>query len=49
MKKWSELSNTEKFLVGFIIVLILAIALNWSRVYNGIKKGFEPYNKEQKQ
>ncbi len=49
MKKWKDFSNTEKFLISFIIILILAIALNWKRVYKGIKKSIEPYNTEQKQ
>jgi len=49
MKKWKDYSKTEKFLLGFIFVLIIAIALNWKRVYNGVIKGVEPYQKEQKQ
>lgn len=49
MKNWKAYSKTEQFLIGFIVVLIFAIALNWKRVYNGIKKGIEPYQTEQKQ
>lgn len=49
MQKWKDMSRTEKFLAGFIIALIIAIALNWTRVYEGIKKGMQPYQKEQKQ
>ncbi len=46
-KKWNDLSQIEKFFVGFIIILLIAIALNWSRVYEGIKKGITPYQTEQ--
>jgi len=49
MKSWKDLSKTERFLAGFIIILIIAIALNWKRVYKGIKKGIEPYKTEQNQ
>lgn len=49
MKKWKEYSRIEQFLIGFIIVLIIAIAINWKRVYDGVLNGIKPYQTEQKQ
>ena len=42
MKKWKELSNTEKTMIGMIAILLLMVALNWSKVSEGIKGGYAP-------
>ncbi|MFO7865013.1 MAG: hypothetical protein R6U85_13525 [Salinivirgaceae bacterium] len=42
-EKWKKLSNTEKGLTLLIIVLLFAIAINWSRVYDGLKQGMTKY------
>ncbi|MDA3867778.1 MAG: hypothetical protein PF489_13670 [Salinivirgaceae bacterium] len=42
-EKWNKLSKPEKGLTLLIIVLLLAIAINWSRVYNGLKQGMVKY------
>lgn len=46
MKKWKELSNNEKIMIGFAIILLIILLLNWKSTVEGIKKGFEPYNIE---
>lgn len=44
-----KLSGNEKFLISFIIVLLLAIALNWRSFSARIKQVFEKYTTEQPQ
>lgn len=46
MIKWNSLSKNEKVMIGLFIVLVLAIALRWKPIWDGFKKGIEPYNKE---
>jgi hypothetical protein len=46
MIKWNSLSKNEKVMIGLFIVLVLAIALRWKPIWEGFKKGIEPYNKE---
>ncbi len=41
MRKFKDLSLNEKLMISFILILLIAIALNWSNVFNGIKKGFD--------
>lgn len=47
MNIWKQLSTNEKVMIGFIIILIIGLALRWGTIWDGVKKGFEPYNKEQ--
>lgn len=46
METWKKLSTTEKAMIGFIVILIIMVALNWQHVSKGIKKGIEPYNSQ---
>lgn len=48
-EKWNSFSKTEKYLIIIILTLSLAVLLNWSRVYNGVKKGFDHYKTEETQ
>jgi hypothetical protein len=41
-----NLSKQEKAMIAFVLILMLAIGLSWSRISKGIKKGFEPYYKD---
>ncbi len=43
MKKRKKLSANEKFLIGFIIVLILAISFNWKNFSEKLKTTFNKY------
>lgn len=44
-----KLTKNEMFLISFIIVLLLAIALNWKSFSARIKQVFEKYTIEQTQ
>ncbi|WP_164977383.1 hypothetical protein [Ancylomarina salipaludis] len=46
MRKFKDLSLNEKLMISFILILLIAIALNWSNVYNGIKKGFDSHTEQ---
>lgn len=43
LRKWNKLSSTEKVMIGFVLFLVLIIALRWNEVWEGVKKGFEPF------
>lgn len=47
MIKWTALSKSEKVMIGFIFILVLAIAFRWKPIYEELKKGIEPYINEQ--
>lgn len=44
---WKNRSNTEKGMIGVILLLLLMIILSWSRVSEGLKKGMKPYQKQE--
>jgi len=44
--RFKNLSKQEKAMLAFVLILILAIALSWSRISRGIQHGFEPYFKD---
>ncbi|MBI9068789.1 MAG: hypothetical protein JEZ09_15950 [Salinivirgaceae bacterium] len=46
MKIWNALSKTEKIMAGMIIIMLLMIALNWTKVSKGLKDGYLPIKKE---
>jgi len=46
MRKFKDLSLNEKLMISFILILLIAIALNWSNVFKGIKKGFDIQTEE---
>lgn len=46
MRKFKDLSANEKFMIVFIIVLLLAISFNWNRVAEGFKMGLKPYTEQ---
>lgn len=41
---WNKLSSTEKAMIGFTVLLLIMVALNWNRVSEGLEKGIKPYN-----
>jgi len=47
MNIWKKLSTNEKVMIGFIIILFIGLALRWGTIWEGVKKGFEPYKQEQ--
>jgi len=40
------LSKQEKAMIVFVLILMLAVGLSWSRISKGIKQGFEPYYRD---
>ncbi len=46
IERFKKLSQTEKTMIGLVILSLIMIALNWGRIYDGIKKGTKPYLKE---
>lgn len=49
MEFWKKLSVNEKFMVGFIIILLFMIMLSWGRISKGFQEGIAPYFKEHTQ
>ena len=47
MNRWRLLSTNEKVMIGFIIMLVIGLALRWGTIWKGVKKGFEPYKQQQ--
>ena len=43
MKKKKKLTTNEKFLISFIIVLILAISFNWKNFSKKLKTTFDKH------
>tara|TARA_R110001583_G_scaffold43936_2_gene139548 strand:- start:993 stop:1151 length:159 start_codon:yes stop_codon:yes gene_type:complete len=46
MRKLKDLSLNEKLMISFIVVLLIATALNWSNIYNGMLKGFDIHTEQ---
>jgi len=46
MRKFKDLSLNEKLMISFVIILLIAVVLNWSNIYNGLKKGFEIHTEQ---
>ncbi len=46
MKKLKDLSLNEKLMISFVVILLIAIALNWSNVFEGLKKGFDIHTEQ---
>jgi len=46
MRKFKDLSLNEKLMISFLLILIIAVALNWSNIYKGLKKGFEIHTEQ---
>ena len=44
MKKWKELSGTEKGMLILIVVLLIGIVLRWGSVRDGIVRAFKWYD-----
>jgi len=40
MRKFKDLSLNEKLMISFVVILLIAIVLNWSNIYKGLQKGF---------
>ncbi len=47
MMKIKQFSTTEKAMMITLIILIIAMLLQWKTIIKGVKKGFEPYTNEQ--
>lgn len=45
-EKWKGLSKTEKILIVSVIVLAIAVIINWKRIYKEASRGFGKYRKE---
>lgn len=43
-KLWNKLNTNEKVMIGFILLFVLMILMNWSKVSEGFKEGIKPYN-----
>ena len=43
MRKKKKLTTNEKFLISFVIVLVLAIAFNWKNFFDKLKTTFDKY------
>lgn len=46
MKKFKDLTSQEKMMISFVIVLLLAIALSWSRITQGLQKGMKTFTEQ---
>lgn len=46
MRKFKDLSLNEKLMISFVIILLIATALNWSNIYKGLKKGFDTHTEQ---
>ncbi len=46
MRKFKDLSLNEKLMISFVIILLIATALNWSNIYEGLKKGFDIHTEQ---
>ncbi len=46
MRKIKDLKLNEKLLIGMAIIMIIAIALNWSNFKKGFYKGIRRFNIE---
>ncbi|MCZ4694248.1 hypothetical protein [Ancylomarina euxinus] len=46
MRKFKDLSLNEKLMISFILILLIAVVLNWSNIYKGIKKGFDIHTEQ---
>lgn len=46
MRKFKDLTKSEKLMISFIIILLIAIAFNWERVVDGFKKGVKTYTEQ---
>jgi hypothetical protein len=46
MRKLKDLSLNEKLMISFVVVLLIATALNWSNIYNGMLKGFDIHTEQ---
>ena len=40
MKRWKDFNTTEKMMIAMIVMLVICIFLNWSRITVGVAKGF---------
>lgn len=45
MKNWKNMSGNEKMMIGFMLIMLIAIVLSWSRISKGLEKGLQPYKK----
>lgn len=43
MKKWREYTRQEKTMMIVLIVLLIAVLLNWGRVSEGFTKGVDAF------
>lgn len=46
MRKFKDISLNEKLMISFAAILIIIIALNWSNVIDGLKKGFDIHTEQ---
>lgn len=46
IEKFKQLQNTEKVMIGMIIILAIMVLLNWKKVSEGLNKGYNPVKKE---
>ena len=46
MRKFKDLSLNEKLMISFVIILLIAVVLNWSNIYEGLKKGFDIHTEQ---
>ncbi|WP_372751284.1 hypothetical protein [Labilibaculum sp.] len=46
MRKLKDLSLNEKLMIGFVVILLLGIAVKWKEVKTGFFKGFENYTEQ---
>lgn len=44
---WKNRSNTEKGMIGIVLLLVIMIILSWGRIAEGLKKGLKPYQKQE--
>jgi len=46
MRKFKDLSLNEKLMISFVIILLIAVVLNWSNIYKELKKGFDIHTEQ---
>jgi len=46
MRKFKDLSLNEKLMISFIVILLIAVILNWSNIFEGLKKGFDIHTEQ---